>query len=101
MPGDLDRLGPISEVFLSGTICTFSRVDLSGSDCEVGDAEVFLDRRVDRSGRAPIVRYAPDLHFDDLHLLVAQLGEFHPTATIGDLELFLKRLKSFPALGID
>ena len=48
---------------------------------------------------APIVRYAPDLHFDDLHLLVAQLGEFQPTTTIGDLELFLKRLKSFPALG--
>jgi uncharacterized protein (DUF885 family) len=48
---------------------------------------------------APIVRYAPDLHFDDLHLLFAQLGEFQPTTTIGDLELFLKRLKSFPALG--
>ena len=48
---------------------------------------------------APIVRYAPDLHFDDLHLLVAQLGEFQPTATIDNLESFLKRLKYFPALG--
>jgi uncharacterized protein (DUF885 family) len=47
---------------------------------------------------APIVRYATDLHFDDLHLLFAQLGEFQPTATAGDLETFLQRLKSFPVL---
>jgi len=47
---------------------------------------------------APIVRYATDLHFDDLHLLFAQLGEFQPAATVGDLETFLQRLKSFPVL---
>ena len=47
---------------------------------------------------APIVRYASDLHFADLHLLFAQLGEFHPASTRGDLENYLLRLKAFPAL---
>src|SRR4051794_957765 len=47
---------------------------------------------------APIVRYTSDLHFDDLHLLFAQLGEFHPASTRGDLENYLLRLKAFPAL---
>jgi len=48
--------------------------------------------------RAPIVRYASDLHFADLHLLFAQLGEFHPASTRGDLENYLLRLKAFPTL---
>jgi uncharacterized protein (DUF885 family) len=47
---------------------------------------------------APTVRYATDLHFNDLHLLVAQLGEFQPTATSGDLDQFVRRLVSFPML---
>jgi len=47
---------------------------------------------------APILRYATDLHFDDLHLLFAQLGEFQPTAATGDLDNFERRLKSFPIL---
>ncbi len=47
---------------------------------------------------APIVRYASDLHFPDLHLLFAQLGEFHPAATRGDIENYLLRLKAFPRL---
>ena len=47
---------------------------------------------------APIVRYASDLHFADLHLLFAQLGEFHPASTRGDLENYLLRLKAFPTL---
>jgi uncharacterized protein (DUF885 family) len=47
---------------------------------------------------APIVRYTTDLHFDDLHLLFAQLGEFQPAASDADLEKFLSRLKSFPAM---
>src|SRR5271157_759704 len=47
---------------------------------------------------APIVRYASDLHFPDLHLLFAQLGEFHPASTRGDLENYLLRLKAFPQL---
>ena len=41
---------------------------------------------------APIVRYATDLHFDDLHMLFAQLGEFQATSTVGDLENFVRRL---------
>jgi len=45
---------------------------------------------------APIVRYASDLHFPDLHLLFAQLGEFHPASTRGDFENYLLRLKAFP-----
>jgi uncharacterized protein (DUF885 family) len=47
---------------------------------------------------APIVRYASDLHFPDLHLLFAQLGEFHPASTRGDLENYMLRLKAFPRL---
>jgi len=47
---------------------------------------------------APIVRYATDLHFDDLHMLFAQLGEFQSTSTVGDLENFVRRLNSFPTL---
>ncbi len=47
---------------------------------------------------APILRYAIDLHFTDLHLLFAQLGEFHPASTRGDLENYLLRLKQFPAV---
>ncbi len=47
---------------------------------------------------APIVRYASDLHFPDLHLLFAQLGEFQPAATRGDLENYLLRLRAFPRL---
>jgi uncharacterized protein (DUF885 family) len=47
---------------------------------------------------APIVRYATDLHFDDLHLLFAQLGEFQPAATSADLDQFVRRLESFPIL---
>jgi uncharacterized protein (DUF885 family) len=47
---------------------------------------------------APILRYTADLHFDDLHLLFAQLGEFQATGTLGDVENFVSRLKSFPAL---
>lgn len=47
---------------------------------------------------APVERYASDLHFDDLHLLFAQLGEFQPASTRGDLEDYLLRLKGFPAL---
>jgi uncharacterized protein (DUF885 family) len=47
---------------------------------------------------APIVRYTSDLHFGDLHLLFAQLGEFQPASTRGDLENFLRRLKAFPTL---
>ena len=47
---------------------------------------------------APIVRYATDLHFPDLHLLFAQLGEFHPASTRGDLENYLLRLKTFPRM---
>ena len=47
---------------------------------------------------APIVRYASDLHFADLHLLFAQLGEFHPASTRGDLENYLLRLRAFPTV---
>ena len=47
---------------------------------------------------APIVRYASNLHFPDLHLLFAQLGEFHPASTRGDFENYLLRLKAFPRL---
>jgi uncharacterized protein (DUF885 family) len=47
---------------------------------------------------APTVRYATDLHFDDLHLLFAQLGEFQPAATGDDLDQFVRRLESFPTL---
>src|SRR5262249_25310894 len=47
---------------------------------------------------APLVRYTSDLHFADLHLLSAQLGEFHPAWTRGDVENYLLRLKGLPAL---
>ena len=47
---------------------------------------------------SPLVRYASDLHFADLHLLFAQLGEFHPASTKGDLENYLLRLEAFPRL---
>ncbi|WP_165226672.1 DUF885 domain-containing protein [Aquisphaera insulae] len=47
---------------------------------------------------APIVRYASDLHFADLHMLFSQLGEFQPAFTRGDLEDFLARLDAFPTL---
>jgi uncharacterized protein (DUF885 family) len=47
---------------------------------------------------APILRYTADLHFDDLHLLFAQLGEFQPTGSMRGVEDFLRRLKSFPTL---
>jgi prolyl oligopeptidase len=46
---------------------------------------------------APTLRYPTDLHFDDLHLLFSQLGEFQAASTIGDLENFIRRLNSFPA----
>ncbi|QEH34840.1 hypothetical protein OJF2_33850 [Aquisphaera giovannonii] len=47
---------------------------------------------------APIVRYASDLHFADLHMLFAQLGEFQPASTGGDIKDFLDRLEDFPTL---
>jgi prolyl oligopeptidase len=47
---------------------------------------------------APIVRYARDLRFADLHLLFAQLGEFQPASTHGDVENYLLRLAAFPNL---
>jgi prolyl oligopeptidase len=46
----------------------------------------------------PILRYARDLHFADLHLLFAQLGEFQPASTRGDVENYLIRLHAFPGL---
>ncbi|MFO0890536.1 MAG: DUF885 domain-containing protein [Isosphaeraceae bacterium] len=47
---------------------------------------------------APILRYSCDLHFADLHLLFAQLGEFQPASTRGDVENYLLRLKAFPTV---
>ena len=45
-----------------------------------------------------ILRYASDLHFDDLHLLFAQLGEFQPASTSAEIDQFACRLEAFPTL---
>ncbi len=91
-----------------------TQTSLSAIDPKTLSAEERLDREILRSTiqsrlqanrfgdhlvpLAPIVRYASDLHFPDLHLLFAQLGEFHPASTRGDLENYLLRLKAFPRL---
>lgn len=45
-----------------------------------------------------VVRASTDVHTDDLHLLVSQLGELHPANTAGDVENLTRRLASFPRL---
>ncbi|MFO0909569.1 MAG: DUF885 domain-containing protein [Isosphaeraceae bacterium] len=43
-------------------------------------------------------RTPTDIHSDDLHLAFAELGQFHPAATIGDVANFVRRLESFPKM---
>ncbi|MGE3818504.1 MAG: DUF885 family protein, partial [Isosphaeraceae bacterium] len=45
-----------------------------------------------------LLRSPTDVHAEDLHLVFAQLGEFHPAHTAGDVENYLRRLDAFPKL---
>ena len=47
---------------------------------------------------AQVWRTATDIHSDDLHLAFAQLGQFHPASTAGDVENFVRRLQGFPKM---
>ena len=45
-----------------------------------------------------MLRSPTDVRADDLHLAFAQLGEFHPANTPGDLDNYDRRLDAFPKL---
>lgn len=45
-----------------------------------------------------LVRPTVDVRTEDYHLVFAQLGEFQPAATAGDVENFVRRLRAFPGL---
>lgn len=47
---------------------------------------------------AQLLRSPTDVHADDLHLVFAQLGEFHPAFTAGDVQNYVRRLDAFPEL---
>src|SRR5262249_23558172 len=47
---------------------------------------------------AQLLRSPTDVRSEDLHLLFAQLGEYQPASTAGDVENFVRRLKAFPKL---
>ncbi|MFO0950059.1 MAG: DUF885 domain-containing protein [Isosphaeraceae bacterium] len=45
-----------------------------------------------------LLRSPTDVRADDLHLLFAQLGDFQPASTAGDVENYVRRLQGFPKL---
>ena len=47
---------------------------------------------------AQVWRTPTDIHSDDLHLAFAQLGQFHPASTVGDVENYVRRLQAFPGM---
>ena len=72
------------------------------------DREVLLNTIGDRLELVPygghfipliqLLRASTDIRTDDIHLAFAQLGDYQPAATIGDVENYLRRLNGFPKL---
>jgi prolyl oligopeptidase len=81
-----------------GGLLPGERIDLEVLTAVIDD-RLDLDRFGDHLiPLTQLVRTSTDVHTDDLHLVVSQLGEFQPASTPGDVENFVRRLHGVPKL---
>ena len=74
------------------------RIDLEVLLNTIGDRLDLVPYRDHLIPIAQLLRTTLDIRSDDLHLVFAQLGDYQPAATIGDVENYLRRLNDFPKL---